>query len=170
VEFKYDSYCGLYCGACDILQTYQQGLQAQRTPTWSELPEPFRKQLPTQNAEIRCHGCKSDTVFRGCALCPLRSCARKKGNVELCVDCADYPCLRTRLMGLITWMLSLERKLPHQRSRHSNRERIRCAGMTEWLAEQDRQWRCPQCETRFSWYRATCSKCGRELESLKNFG
>ena len=168
--FRYDSYCGLYCGACDILQAYRHGLETQRTPEWSDLPERFRKHLPAQNADIRCHGCKSDTVFRGCARCPMRSCARKRGNVELCVDCADYPCLRTRLLGLVVRLMSLERKLPHQRVRRANQERIRCVGLAEWLVEQDRRWRCPQCGTLFSWYRATCPQCGRELDSLKGFG
>lgn len=166
---KLVGYCGLYCGACDILRLYREGVETGRTPEWSDLPERLREHLPFKPSPIRCHGCKSDTVFAGCGHCPLRSCALKRANVEICSDCEKYPCLRIRLVGLMMRLFSVMKKLPHQQTKEPNLARIRSVGVVQWLAEQEHQWRCPQCHSSFSWYRATCTSCGKDLTSLKGF-
>lgn len=163
-------YCGLYCGSCDIYRLHQDGIEASRTPEWTELPERLRKHVPfIKPSPIRCQGCRSNDVFSGCAHCPLRSCAKKKGNVELCVDCGSYPCIKTRLLQIFGWLFSIEKKLPHQKTKKTNLERILTIGIARWLSEQDQKWRCPDCQTRFSWYQKTCSKCGKYLDPLKGY-
>jgi len=168
-NFNFDSYCGLYCGACDILQAYRKGLETGKTPGWDDVPERMRKNLPFHPKEIKCHGCKTDTVFGGCAYCPIRKCARKKGNVEHCWDCKKYPCFRFKLMSIIAKLSSLDKKLPHQKTKKANQACICEFGTAQWLAVQDNKWKCPGCGTTFSWYRETCEKCGRELDSLKGY-
>lgn len=162
-------YCGLYCGACDIFRLYKRGQQTGKPATWDDLPERFKKHLPIKQKSFVCEGCRSDAVFSGCSICPLRACARKKGDVELCVECKKYPCLRMKILKLVAGLFSLEKKLPHQYMRKDNLERIRDAGLEAWLSEQERQWRCPKCQTPYSWYQSACDSCGTELDSLKGF-
>lgn len=35
-SFNYDSYCGIYCGACDIMMTYKTGCQHRLASFWNE--------------------------------------------------------------------------------------------------------------------------------------
>ena len=49
-EFRYDSYCGLYCGACEIIKAYQKELAIGAKARWEDLPEQFRKYI--KEAEV----------------------------------------------------------------------------------------------------------------------
>jgi hypothetical protein len=163
-------FCGLYCGACDIRHAYERARAESRSATWAELPEPMQKHLPgkLKQQPIACHGCRSDTVFAGCAYCPVRSCALKHG-VETCAQCESYPCIRYKLFRIVSWLVSLDKKLPHQKVRLVNLSRLKGVGTSAWRAEQQRQWTCPDCATPFSWYAKACGNCGREVESLKDY-
>ena len=78
--FRYDGYCGLYCGACpQFLATQNNTLEALAA---------LRNSTPEA---MRCQGCKSAVVSGWCQICNLKQCARSKG-LELCGDCAQYPC------------------------------------------------------------------------------
>ncbi len=162
-------YCGLYCGACDILRLSRDAAAAQRTPAWTELPEKLQKQLHMAPTEIHCQGCRSDDVFAGCSKCPVRACAKRHGLAGPCTECASYPCLRTRLFRLFAWLLAIEKKLPHQKSKQPNLARIAEVGQAAWLQEQEAAWRCPKCATPFSWYAEQCRRCGEPLANLKGF-
>jgi hypothetical protein len=98
----------------------------------------------------------------------MRACAKRKG-VETCAQCERFPCIRYRLFRVVSWLLSIEKKLPHQKVRMGNLARIGCIGTDAWLQEQGQRWACPECATPFSWYAKNCSQCGREVESLKDF-
>jgi hypothetical protein len=167
-KFRHDSYCGLYCGACDVLATYKKFTGQGRIAEWADLPVEFSKNLPwSKKSEIICHGCKSDTVFIGCSKCLIRKCAKEKMNVELCIDCKKYPCFKIKLMNLLRKLM--DKKLPHVKSVFKNQIYIKEKGNAAWLKEQEQAWQCPHCETDFTWYTKICSNCGRELESVKDF-
>jgi hypothetical protein len=166
-EFRYDTYCGLYCGACDIMRACREGGVTGRAPQWADLPARFTGHLP--HAEIKCHGCKSDDVFAGCNGCPIRKCARQKGLTGTCADCGKYPCMIWRLFSLVAKLRRLDRKLPHWRIAPRNLKRMKDAGISRWLEEQQAVWQCPDCGTAFSWYRERCAKCGRDVEPLKDY-
>ena len=166
-EFRYETYCGLYCGACDILMAYKRGLEQQAQPEWSELGEPLRRHIP--QAEIVCHGCKTDTVFAGCAKCPIRKCGRNHPEIETCLDCKRYPCWRHKFFKIVIALLNFEKKLPHQKIKPRNLQTIREKGLRAWLEEQQRVWACPDCQTSFSWYQRKCKQCGRVLDSIKDY-
>ena len=57
-EYMYDSFCGLYCNACEIMQAYKNGKEGEVAHKWGAKPE-----------QIVCHGCKSDKVFMKCREC-----------------------------------------------------------------------------------------------------
>jgi hypothetical protein len=167
-EFRFDTYCGLYCGACDIMRAYRDGLETGRPPEWKDLPERFTGHLP-RAAGIKCHGCKSDIVFAGCQGCPIRACARKRGITGTCRDCAKYPCLIHMTFKLIWWIRKLDKKLPHWRAAAGNLKAMERDGIESWLSQQERIWQCPDCGQAFTWYGSACARCAREVESLKDY-
>ena len=111
------------------------------------------------------HGCKTDTVFQGCATCPVRKCAKKKSGIESCLDCEKYPCLLYKIAKIVIAVQRLEKKLPHLKCKSGNLAVIREKGMNAWLEEQQRVWECPDCHASFSWYQTQCSQCGKLLHN-----
>ncbi len=153
-DFVLDSYCGLYCGACEIMNAYRKSLRSGRKPAWDELPETFRDNI--READIQCKGCKSDTVFQGCAGCALRACVRKRG-VDYCVQCGGYPC------GIIAEMKRnlprLNALLPHTKAILANLDVIRETGGEEWLKAEKETWSCKRCGSPVTWYQTECDVC-----------
>jgi hypothetical protein len=141
-----DTYCGIYCGACSISSHGETGREDGFIACCPGVPK----------EELACRGCKSDAVYAGCRTCGFRDCAVGKG-VAHCVECAEYPC-----KAYEKWQ-SAAKILPHVRESVANLEAIRSGGVDAWLAAQASRWSCPECGTRFSWYAASCQKCGRSL-------
>lgn len=152
-NYKYDTYCGLYCGACDVLMAYKNGYQDKIAP-----------HLNVEPSQIKCHGCKTDTLFINCKNCKIRNCAINR-NMEHCIDCDDFPC--NLYNGLQDF--SNQFKLPHLKIISKNLMTIKNIGVNQWLSEQDKQWKCPECQTNFSWYTANCTNCGKDLEKIKDY-
>lgn len=140
---RYDTYCGLYCGACDTLLANEQdrvGLLARR---WKMSAE-----------ALTCRGCKSGVASVWCTKCEIRRCAMARG-VEFCFECTDYPCNQLRAFAADD--------SPHHSVVLKNLEAIRVKGVAAWLEEQKARWSCPQCGTRFSWYDRRCGRCRQRL-------
>lgn len=157
-EFAPDSYCGLFCGACEIMSAYRRSLRTGIPPAWEDLPETLRDNIG--EAEIRCRGCKSDTVFSGCARCDVRACARKKG-VDYCVHCADYPCATIRAMERD--LAGLSERMPHTKAIIANLSVIGRIGGERWIRAERERWSCGHCGHPTTWYATVCEACGRRL-------
>jgi hypothetical protein len=149
--FNYDSYCGNYCGACEIMSAYKNNTQNEIAPQWGASPE-----------EIKCFGCKTETVYKNCSICKIRKCAIERGT-EHCVVCKDFPC------EILTSGESLVEQLPHLKEIPLNMQTIKEKGTEYWLTEQKRKWQCPNCGQPFSWYKEKCSGCGRDLSQDKDY-
>ena len=80
MDFRLDSYCGLYCGACDVLIANWNGTIDELAQAWDMHPD-----------DLRCWGCKSDTVCIYCTDCTIRQCAQSR-QIEFCFECEDFPC------------------------------------------------------------------------------
>jgi len=145
-KFNYDTYCGLYCGACDILMAYKGGYGDQ-----------LAAYMDVEPSQITCCGCKSDLVYINCQNCEIRMCAINK-NLEHCIDCNSYPC-----------DLFNENQLPHWKITDKNLLTIKSQGVRQWLLDQEKIWQCPDCGTGFSWYAPACSQCGKILEKIKDY-
>ncbi len=162
-EFNYDSYCGIYCGACDIMTTYRTGRKGRLASFWNEENVKIFHRAAgiayneNRAFEMRCRGCKSDDLFVNCKNCLIRKCAIER-KIAHCIDCGEYPCVKTRQMKKV------EGLLPHVKGNRDNLERIRRAGPEKWLSEQEERWKCPHCSENFSWYTDTCNGCGRDLK------
>ncbi|MBN1534419.1 MAG: DUF3795 domain-containing protein [Spirochaetes bacterium] len=163
-EYDYDSYCGIYCGACDIMHVGRTGRKSRFASFLSESNiRAFQRALgnqydPGKPVELKCHGCKTDELFFNCRACGIRPCARAKG-VANCIECPDYPC------GLITQMNSGASLLPHIRANGDNLETIQREGVHRWLLKQEAQWRCPECGNGIAWYTERCGTCGADCRS-----
>ena len=162
-DFKYNSYCGLYCGACDILSAYKRAMEKNEKVKRENLPLELRMHVPENKLDgILCYGCTTDTVFIGCSKCLIRRCAKTRMKVDTCFECRKFPCIRFRIWRLL-WNV-MGRKLPHIRAARVNQACIQENGLTAWLLEQEKQWKCPRCGKAFSWYEKTCSACGADLD------
>ncbi len=160
---NFDSYCGIYCGACDIMMAGRTGDKYKLASFWNgDNIKRYQKTLgfdydSTKPVSLKCNGCKSDTLFVNCANCFIRKCAKEK-NVNYCLDCGSYPC---------SHIVNLKKAgpvLPHIKDNHNNLERIREAGLKVWSSEQKKRWQCPHCQTEFSWYTDRCRNCGKGLK------
>ncbi len=159
-EFHYDSYCGLYCGACDILHHYKNSLESGKPPEWRNLPATMQKHLPVpKNSPIECYGCKSDSVFHGCKKCPMRNCAMAKEGIENCTECSKYPCLKFRLWKLFIRLGGFYKKLPHLQELNSNLKEIQTIGLKGWTEKQKTFWTCSKCSSELTWYSKEGHRC-----------
>ncbi|HUT98453.1 MAG TPA: DUF3795 domain-containing protein [bacterium] len=143
MEPIYDTYCGLYCGACPVVLANERGNVEQRAAEWGMKPE-----------ELACFGCRSQTTAVFCTDCGMRLCARNRG-IRSCCECGEYPC------EILKNFQADEH--PHHSVILKNLETIREKGLDAWLAEQAGRWRCPGCGARFTWYDTKCAECGAEL-------
>lgn len=168
---NFDTYCGNYCGACSIMVAYRTGNKDSLASHFTE--ENLRAMLKargiavTENDsfELKCHGCKTDTVFHNCKHCKIRGCAGSR-NVEHCFDCGEYPC---ELYHELLLNKDFQQKLPHLKLVQRNLRVIQEVGTEKWLEAQGNLWKCPQCQTKSSWYARTCTHCGEDLTRTKVF-
>jgi hypothetical protein len=167
MELHFDSYCGLYCGACDMLVAYRRAQERGVEARWDNIHFPLKGHFAA--SPVICHGCKGDVVFRGCRGCPIRKCARTMLDIETCLDCKRFPCYRHWLVNAVRRVAGLNRKLPHLSVIEGNRAAIREKGVAAWLEDQERRWACPSCRTAFSWYERVCPTCGRSLDDSRPF-
>lgn len=148
---RYDAYCGLYCGACEVLNAQTEQDKQRVAGIWGSTP-----------GQVHCSGCKTDTLFIHCAQCKIRNCARQKG-VAFCFECNDYPC------GIYAEGKKFIEQFPHLKATGVNQKFIKEKGVAKWLEVQKNKWRCPQCGAQFAWYTPTCQKCHKDLTGIKEY-
>lgn len=136
---RLDAYCGLYCGACLIYRSTQQGDLAPAAAAFGRPEE-----------DLACDGCRSKRVTGACRACWYRDCPTGKGYTS-CAECPEMPCDSLK---------SLQTRMPHLVQIVGSLERIRSVGPERWCAEQARHWTCPSCGKPTWWYETTCAACG----------
>ncbi len=137
MDFKLDGYCGLYCGACSMVLETKAG-----------------------TAEKTCYGCKSEGPAGHCATCAIKTCARGKGY-EFCIECADISTCELMIHFIN------DPQYPNGLAVMNNMRRIQVVGVDNWLVEQDKRWRCTNCDTSYSWYDQVCRQCGQPVSDYK---
>ena len=146
MKFRFDSYCGLYCGACGVVHAVEKGNLEEMAAKWKSTPE-----------AMECYGCKSDQVAEFAKKCKIRLCAIEKG-LDFCFECDEYPCERMTDF--------LENQSVHPRIHIDNLQNIKEKGLETWLAEQNDRWSCNNCGTKFHFDEITCIQCGATLYNL----
>ena len=170
-KFNFDTYCGIYCGACSIMMAYKTGNKDSLASHWTE--ENLGAFLKAQgisisendSLQLKCHGCKTDTVFINCKHCKIRNCAINR-NMDHCFECSDYPC---QLFHDTLFNKGIQQMLPHLKLIEEDLDSIKDMGIEKWLEVQAKQWKCPKCQTDSSWYTMSCAKCGTDLSGNKKF-
>jgi hypothetical protein len=146
MRIRYDTYCGLNCGACPVGIANQQEdgeLIGRMAEEWCRDPD-----------DLSCHGCKTQVTAAFCTDCRMRACASKQG-LDFCSQCEDFPC------GILNRFRNDE--APHHSAVLKNLSRIEELGVETWLEEEAVRWSCRECGTRFGWYSEECPECGARL-------
>jgi len=126
------SFCGIYCGAC---------------------PSYIRSS---------CLGCRSDNRTqkrKSKWSCLIRKCCQEEKNLDLCIECEDYPC--KNLEKLKNSHLKDE-KYDYRHQIFYNLVRIKKNGLKDWLEEQSEIWLCSKCGGRIIFYENKCTDCGEK--------
>ena len=140
--------CGLYCGTCPSYLAYRENDVAELEKRSQELRTPVN--------EIRCDGCLSDKVMSYCVECRhgFRPCARDH-KVTWCFECSDLPCERLRNFRDVHVVDGIS----HHAHVIENLQYMKEHGIEQWVAEQEKEGRCPQCGKRLYWYTRICPNC-----------
>jgi len=147
MDYRLESYCGLYCGACEVLRANKTNRIEEAATAWGMKAE-----------DLLCHGCKSEVNSIYCRDCEIKDCARTKG-VEFCFECFDYPC---------QYLTDLQKdEDPHHAVILDNLDKIKESGRDNWLEEQNKRWSCKACGAETGWYDSKCRNCGAEVVSCE---
>jgi hypothetical protein len=130
MEFRYDTFCGLYCGACDVLQANKSGTVEALAQAWGK-----------ESEQLRCRGCKSKINAVYCKDCDIRLCAENK-DIAYCFQCDDYPCARLAAFR--------NDDCAHHSIVLQNLSRLCRQGLERWLEDQRARWACPNCGAEFT--------------------
>ena len=139
-------YCGINCDSCSVRQ---HGLGHSNDAFIACCAS-----IPT--AELKCNGCRFDSVYAGCRTCKIRSCASSR-KISHCGECHDFPCRQYQKWG------AAAKILPHVRGARKNLATVMRDGAQAWARSEQSRWSCRTCGTPFSWYSAGCEKCGADL-------
>jgi len=90
------AYCGIACHTCPIFLATREADERRRGEMRAEIARLCREHyhMDFKAADINdCDGCRTegDRLFKACATCAIRNCARKKGLAD-CAHCPDYAC------------------------------------------------------------------------------
>jgi hypothetical protein len=143
--FELAAPCGLYCGNCEIYRAF-------RDDDFDSLAE-YARQMNIPVDRVRCEGCRSEATMFWCPECRIRTCTEEK-EISFCFECVDFPCV-----GLIEF----EDEAPHHSTCVGNLERMAEVGISSWLEEQDKRWRCSVCTTKVTFYTEECPNCSNKI-------
>ncbi len=128
--------CGMYCGAC-------------------------RHYLVLKKDLLKKKGFK-----RGCVGCRIRNkkcvhikkdCAKIRNNqIDFCIDCGDFPCNNLN-------KIENRYKQKYDVSLIENLRKLKEIGVNEWLEEQDKRWKCPECGGNICIHDQECFDCGLKM-------
>ncbi|PKN97319.1 MAG: hypothetical protein CVU42_16405 [Chloroflexi bacterium HGW-Chloroflexi-4] len=139
MEFVFDSYCGVFCGACPIMLATNAGKLEQ---------------------DKQCFGCKSEKPTGYCKTCGIKACANKQG-IDFCIQCTQMT--NCDLFQKFT----SDPVYQYGQCVIKNMEKIQIIGLQNWLEMQAKRWRCKNCGETQSWYQESCPRCGQFVENYK---
>ncbi len=82
-------FCGHDCARCVTFLATVREDESLRERSREFYRKTFGIDLPAD--EFRCHGGRTDKVFRLCRECPFASCCRERG-IPSCEECPEFPC------------------------------------------------------------------------------
>lgn len=135
------AYCGLYCDSCSLyIGTTQDPQRLQ------QLSAKFNKPIE----EMKCMGCRSDTLSFSCKNCEMKACIKQK-NLTFCSECSEYPC---------QILIKFQSEMPHRLELFESLDYIKENGIDKWFEKMNSDYSCSQCGSINSPYEFNCRKCG----------
>jgi len=137
--------CGLYCGVCGVRMAHEDDNLK------------FKERLSTvygcSPEEIACEGCMSQTRFKFCESCPIRSCAIVRGY-EGCYQCDQFPCAFIDNFPVPVGKKVIERAIPAWRD----------LGTEKWVEEEEKRYICPHCGSNLFRGAKRCRSCKEPVD------
>jgi len=145
--------CGLFCGACSIYQAVKRGDSEFLALAAAGISEMLG--LPVEAGDLNCEGCLSGLRAIQCRECLLRDCAFSKSYTH-CAQSDDFPCQQ-----IIDFNND---EFAHHSEVLENINHQKKIGILKWVKDQQKRWRCPNCNNAIEWYAGQCHHCGNVLE------
>lgn len=140
--------CGLYCGACVIYRAEKDN---------PEKREMIAKKVNCAVEQVRCMGCGALTPECWCYGCKLLACLKTKGY-DFCYQCPEFEnhsCEKYNDLAAAY--------LEDGEDIRANLAIIKAGFLKEWLAEQDKKYRCKNCNHPISVSDQTCPVCKHQI-------
>ena len=145
---EYTAPCGLYCGVCRILHATQEDDHT----LLERLVRVFARRLPEMASvsadDLLCDGCLSARRSVFCRECSIRECVREKG-FQGCHECTDFPCQFVEEFSIPVGKKVIVRTIPYWRTH----------GTEQWVAAEEKRYRCPECGERLFRGAQQCGRC-----------
>ncbi len=131
--------CGMNCALCAGYLSYKNSLRTKGVRM------------------INCVGCRPRN--KKCAFLKGKCSRLSKGLVTFCHECPNFPCERLRT-------IDDRYKSRYRMSMIANLNFIKNNGLERFVGEQEKTWKCRNCDELISCHNGLCFKC--DLERLKN--
>lgn len=138
--------CGTNCGVCSFLIAYKTNDE--------KLKERLAKMIKIQPEEIICEGCNSDNVLITCQYCRIKRCVKKKGQIDSCVDCEEFPCRIIEKFPVQEFIKRVKWDVNYRRKN----------GKAKWIEKTIEMNTCSSCQALTHWRGRTCKSCGNEFQ------
>ena len=129
--------CGFYCGTCRHYLARFKGL------------------LKEKGLKAGCEGCRIKD--KNCAFIKKDCALIRKKEIDFCFECNNFPCEN---------LIKIDQR--HSRDDNirmiGNLRRIKDIGVKQWLSEQEKEWKCPQCGGNICVEDKECYDCGYKFE------
>jgi hypothetical protein len=130
--------CGMNCGLCSSYLALSRGLEKKK-------------------GMAHCSGCRIRQ--KNCAFVKKRCAKIRKGEVEFCYECGDFPCYEIKHLD--------ERYITrYHYSFIEALEFIRDKGMDAFLKREKKKWKCKNCGDVICVHNGKCYKC-QKIKSWK---
>ena len=145
--------CGLYCGSCPLY----------KARTDRALAEKIAQQRGIQVEDLPvCLGCKAQQghiPVMGEPICGTYDCVINQRGLRFCYECEDFPCKNLK-------HIDKRYKTNFKMSMIENLEFIKKHGIKDFLENEDKKWKCPNCGEIICCHNGICFNC--EYDKLKN--
>ena len=135
------SYCGVFCKSCPLY------IGTTEEPERLEL---LAAMMDKKTEDLKCHGCRSDTVSYYCADCRLKNCAENR-DLSNCRQCGEYPCSSLK---------EFQAEMPHRAELWDSLDILENEGYDSWVDKLTKNYTCSKCSTLNTAYDISCRSCG----------
>lgn len=131
--------CGMNCAVCSRYLAYKNDYRSKKIN------------------HTYCKGCRPEN--KNCSIVKKRCKLVSKGEVEYCFECNNFPCKSIN-------QLDIRYKKFYRMSEIDNLNFIRDFGISKFLKQQEKRWKCEKCGDLISCHNGICYNC--EPDKIKS--